>query len=219
MNENADRKKIILYGAGLEGEKFYWKYKNKYDIVCAVDKIHDRKFHGIPVYSFEKLKEMKLDFFIVVAAIGVTYKAIKQGLEEWGRKEFADFVWANDFEKKLCVLYGNCHMIILEEYLLNNPYFFSQYTIKRYFIHRDPYTCTLPTKEEMSSCDLLISQDVREGNSNSVPAMQEVRSWVKEDCKCIVIPNLFGFNIYFPQSIASIDKRKHIGGGRYCVRR
>lgn len=196
----------------MEGEKFYWKYKNKYDIVCAVDKIHDRKFHEMPVYSFEELKEMRLDYFIVVAAIGVTYKAIKRGLEEWGRKEFVDFVWANNFEKKLCVLYGNCHMIVLEEYLSNNPYFFSLYAIKRYFIHNDPYICTLPSKEELSCCDLLISEDVREGNSCSAPAMQEVCSWTKEGCKCIVIPNLFGCHSFFPQSMVSVDKRKHIGG-------
>lgn len=47
-------KKIILYGVGLAGEKFYWAYKNKYQIDYVLDQCNNIFFHNIPVYSFEE---------------------------------------------------------------------------------------------------------------------------------------------------------------------
>ena len=46
-------KKIVLYGAALAGEKFYWAYRNKYQIEYVLDQCNNRFFHNIPVYSFE----------------------------------------------------------------------------------------------------------------------------------------------------------------------
>lgn len=48
--------KIAIYGVGLEGEKFYCRYKKVYEITFAIDKNCNRTFHGIPVYSIEQLE-------------------------------------------------------------------------------------------------------------------------------------------------------------------
>lgn len=45
--------RIILYGCGLTGEKFYWLYKNRCKFIFAIDKHNNRYFHGMPVYSIE----------------------------------------------------------------------------------------------------------------------------------------------------------------------
>lgn len=47
-------KKVVLYGVGLDGEKFYCKYKEQYEFVYAVDKNSGRFFHNMPVYSFKR---------------------------------------------------------------------------------------------------------------------------------------------------------------------
>ncbi len=50
--------KIILYGAGLAGEKFYWAYRKIYEIEYVLDQCNNRWFHNIPVYSFEERGEI-----------------------------------------------------------------------------------------------------------------------------------------------------------------
>lgn len=62
-------RKIVLYGIGLEGEKFYWRWKDEYEIVFCIDKFPKKSFHGVPVYDIckEGITEKIRDYFIVVA--------------------------------------------------------------------------------------------------------------------------------------------------------
>ncbi len=69
MREN--EKKIVLYGIGLEGEKFFWKWKNKYDIVYCLDKKKQNSFHGLSVYSLEEKKAELKEHMIIVTPGGV----------------------------------------------------------------------------------------------------------------------------------------------------
>lgn len=89
-----------------------------------------------------------------------------------GAVEFEDFVWMQDLGKKVAILYGNCHMDVLEKYLMNNPYFYSEYVIKRKLVNF--MSINEPSDEETESCDLLLCQDIREGNELGVLSADEL---------------------------------------------
>lgn len=209
-------KEIVLYGAGFEGEKFYWQYHDKYKIAFAVDQLNNRDFHGLQVYSSDEVLRGGIEKYqIVVAAVWETYLIIKKKLEGMGLTEFEHFTWSTNFGKKLCILYGNCHMRILEEYLCNNIYFIRNYIVRRFFCTYIPNACCLPDESELRNCDLLITQDIRDNSSNPFPGAQKIIKQVPDACRCITIPNLFGYNLFFPQGKAEVDLRGHIGRG--CI--
>lgn len=54
INKNEE---IVIYGAGHEGEKFYYAYGEQYRIRFYIDRMADRSIHGIPVYSLNEKKE------------------------------------------------------------------------------------------------------------------------------------------------------------------
>lgn len=193
---NDDHKDIILYGAGVEGEKFYWAYRGYFRILFCVDRICHRKFHGIPVFDFnEVFRELqKKKNFIVVAAKENAYGEISASLQNIGLKEFKDYVEVGNIERKLAVLYGNCHMGIIKEYLETNPVFVREYKIRYYFLQKEK----IPD-EVLEYCELLIVQDIQEENKYQFLCADQLCNKVNDKCICIKIPNLFGMNIYFPQ--------------------
>lgn len=197
-------KKIAVYGAGLEGEKFYCRYRDKYDIQYFIDKNNNRTFHGIQVYSLEQVESRIGEYYIVVALGMHIYPQIKSMLEENGLTEFNDFCQAEFLDRELAILYGNCHMRVFEKYFRRNPCFMDRYVIRQYLVYmpRDNF----PADEELENCGLLISYDIREENSFGVPSYERLRQKVKSTCRCVKVPNLLcSFNSFFPQIL---------GGGR-----
>lgn len=197
-----NKEKIVVYGTGIDGERFYYKYKETYEIVFYVDKTGNRKFHGLQVYALNEALEKIKNYFVVVATDRAEYNELKK---QWGVKfvEFKNFVWMQDLGKKIAILYGNCHMDVLEKYLINNPYFYSEYIIKRKLVN---YTLVNePSDEEMSECDLLLCQDIREGNELGVLSADELVRKTSPKCISIKIVNLHGYNLFFPQMDRKIN--------------
>ena len=55
---------VILYGTGIEGEKFYQAYRKKYKILYCIDKMYNRPFHGLSIVDFENVAaELKKKLF------------------------------------------------------------------------------------------------------------------------------------------------------------
>ncbi len=198
-----NKEKIVVYGTGIDGERFYYKYKETYEIVFYVDKTGNRKFHGLQVYALNEALEKIKNYFVVVATARAEYNELKK---QWGGVkfvEFKNFVWMQDLGKKIAILYGNCHMDVLEKYLINNPYFYSEYIIKRKLVN---YTLVNePSDEEMSECDLLLCQDIREGNELGVLSADELVRKTSPKCISIKIVNLHGYNLFFPQMDRKIN--------------
>lgn len=199
------RKRIAIYGVGLEAEKFYWNNLDKFEIAFAIDRKARSSFHGIKVYSVEYAVENLPREFIVVTALRRTYQEIRKNLREFGLVEFKDFIWCEFVNRELVVLYGNCHMIAIEDYLMNNPYFCKKYVIKRFCVTEE-----LPRKEELQYCRVLISQDVNEQNKLGVFSAQEIFNMASESCTKVLIPNLYGCNLFFPQLYESGEWKKHL---------
>lgn len=81
-------KKIVLYGTGLEGEKFYSRISNPNGISYCIDKRNHRYFHNKYVYSLdEKIDELK-ECYTVIAAAYQTFLEIRDTLIENGLNEF-----------------------------------------------------------------------------------------------------------------------------------
>ncbi len=190
-------KPIVIYGTGIEAEKFYYRYKEEYEIVFCIDDNRDKRFHGMPVYPLSKVIDKVEDYFIVVAVGHAEYGKVKRLFQGGYLIEFKDFAYVWDVGKKISILYGNCHMGVLEKYLNNNPYFYSEYKI----IRKEVLLISLdvPTDYELSACDLFICQDIRKENELGVPSADELIQKLPAHSKSIKIINLHGFNLFFPQ--------------------
>lgn len=184
---------IILYGIGLEGEKFWVKYHEKYNILYCLDRKQQNSFHGIPVFGIEQKREELKNHKIVVTPVGTAYLEIKRQLEKCELKQFDNFISSKLIEKKLVTIYGNCHMYSLAEYLTNNCYFTKKYFPIYHYIGDED----IPSVEELKYCSIFITQDIRENNEFGMPSAQELCN-LSEGQK-ITLPNLYGCNLFFPQ--------------------
>lgn len=127
------------------------------------------------------------------------YQEISGILNSVGLMEFRDYIPVQMVQKKLVVMYGNCHMMILEKYLLKQREFQRQYVIRRYYIAETDKRKRYPSNNVLAHCQVLITQDIQRNNNLRVPGAKDVIRNTPADCKNIVIPNLYGFNFFFPQ--------------------
>ena len=186
---------IILYGISLEGEIFYYKYKDILDIQYCIDRKEQALFHGYSVFKLtEKIEDLNKHLIIVTATMSV-YEEIKKELTSIGLREFENFIPCTAFGKKLAIVYGNCHMSTLALYLQQNYYFNSEYFIRFYYIGE----WETPSEKELKKCDLLITQDIREKNEFNMPSYMSLVSDIKKEALVVIVPNLYGCNLFFPQ--------------------
>lgn len=181
----------MLYGTGIEGEKFYSCISNQNEISYCIDKRNQRYFHNKYVYSLsEKIDDLK-EKYTVIATTYQTYVDIRDVLFEKGLIEFSDFTHSELYEKsKLAIVYGNCHMEKLCEYLRLNYHFSKRYFIHYYYVGEGK----VPSDIELKNCDLLLTQDVKENNNFKVPSAESLISRLNPNAVKIVIPNLYGCN-------------------------
>jgi hypothetical protein len=193
-------KNIVLYGAGYTAEKFLCLKGQKYKISFCIDKNADRTFHGLPVYSIDDgIKNLDSEIIVVTVDSDDLEAQIKKILIGRGLVENIDFFTLSSFDKKKAVLYGNCHIFVLCDYLQNVPKFGDDYSISVFPLLGNKYS-TPPTEQDLVNCDLLITQDIRENNRYGAPSAENVKGWLSCDAKSIKIPNLFGRNLFFPQA-------------------
>lgn len=198
--------KYILYGTGVDAEKFYYQYHNKLDIIFCVDGKADNNsmFYDLHVYSSSVLVE-HLDAIILVAT-SKYYSDIKRHLEELDYKEFVDFRYCFDIGKKYAIIHGNCHCSVVREYLKSSELFSKEYVFLDW-----PYICERVGDEKvLSICNLFIYQDVRTDNKFGYYMSSEyLLSKLSPECIRIGIPNLYGFPkaFYYKRYELSVGKK------------
>ncbi len=206
-------KKLVLYGVGEYGEKVYYNISRTENIEFCIDRHAGRTFHGKVVYSLEEKKEELKDCFIVIAVEGNACKEIKNNLRNIGLEEYRHFVEWRAFNKKLMIIYGNCHCAALREYFNSNPYFQKEY----YLLWQNVLEDVLPDCI-WKSCNLLVTQDIRKDNSLNMPSADEAEKMVNDGCIKIRIPNLYASHALFPQlksdRSAEENLNRHIGMDR-----
>ena len=158
--------RLVIYGAGLTAEKFLCLYHNKYSISFFIDRNASRKFHGIPVYTLdEAVSYLNNELIVVMAKNERIENEIVTQLDEKGFFEYENYISLRKFNKKLAILYGNCHFSVLEEFFQNVPEFIDEYYIDRYYVGNRDKSKREPLDGEFHRCELLITQDIREQNS------------------------------------------------------
>lgn len=196
---------IVIYGAGLTAEKFLCLYQDKYKISFFIDRNAPREFHGIPVYTLnDAIKFLKDELIVVMARNRHTESELISRLTEKGFCEYEDYIALRKLNKKLAILYGNCHFSVLEEFLNKIPEFQDEYYIDRYYVADRDKSKREPSEDELNRCDLLITQDIKSENELGVMDCFSAKNKVRHG-KTIITPNLYGCNIYFPQAVELDD--------------
>lgn len=185
-------KKYILYGTGIEGEKFIYQHLDIVEqIIYCIDKSHEGYFHGIPIKQIEDAFDC-MKYKILVASVFDTYKKIKQILEQRGCIEFEHFIWTPFFKKQLAVINANCHGEAVSQYLMLSENF-----KKKYAIYPLPPIHLNQEKQidmqVLKNADLYLHQDIRPQNQFSYKFSDEYTlPLLKKDCIQITIPNFVG---------------------------
>lgn len=198
--------RIVLYGTGMFAEKFYYKFREQFSIEYCIDQRKRKTFHGLEVFKpEEKSCDLKTKKVIVAVAGDKQYNAIRKTLIKMGLKEFEDFLWSYELGKKIAILYGNCHFAVLKEYLIRTPSFALEYTIrfKSVYDKEGDDFYRVPSETELRNCSLLIMQDIRNENSHQLLSVTEIKEMAPDCCKIVVVPNLYGYNLFFPQFLKS----------------
>jgi hypothetical protein len=193
-------KKMVLYGTGFRGEKFYSANPDMQFEYCIDTKYAGKHFHDLMVFSFEEKKKEIKDYFVVVAVVQETiYQEIAYLLRDAGLKEFYGFLWDEYmYRRKIALLYGNCHVATICQHLKMNVQFTKNYKAILWDLSKKK-SLQLP-EWIYQNCELLIMQDIREENRYKAMSADELGKKVLNYCRKIVIPNIFGFTALFPQA-------------------
>lgn len=133
--------------------------------------------------------------------------------ETKGFVEFEDFILERYLEKKIVVIYGNCHTTIIGEYIEKCSSFQERYALYRI----DPIqTIDDPSYFErpiFRHCDVFVHQSIRLGNRyGDEYASERIISRLKKDCEVIAIPNVYHLPIcFFPQYSEAAEFKKRNG--------
>jgi hypothetical protein len=198
MESNKEKNGIIIYGTGLEGEKFYSKFRNELHFVGAVDRVK-RNFHDLKLYNIDELVELSKLYYIVVATGEKFYIEIKETLGSVGLVEFRDYIWNGEYNKKIILIYGNCHFVPIVSYMKMQMDICCNYRV-RYFRIGSSDDRQYPSECELRNCDIFITQDIRENNTRNLPGYKTLLNKIDlKKTKIVIVPNLYGCNLFFPQ--------------------
>jgi hypothetical protein len=180
----------VLYGIGLEAEAFLFQHPDIQIDLCIDKHRKETSFHNIPVYRPDIIKKLSKKFFIVAAKSWTIYSDIKRELLVAGLKEFDDFVWCKQFQKKLVLINANCHGNALQTYLNCIKQFSQMYAV--YPIPQVQNNDRIDI-ELLQRADVFIHQDIRTNNISGYYVSDEFTlSHVRKNCLNIVIPNFVG---------------------------
>lgn len=193
--------KYILWGRGVDAERFYYQYRNKINILFCVDSncCEGSRFHELEVYPPEAVDGV--DAKILIATRQYYYE-IKETLTNKGYLEYQDFIYCFDFDKKIVFIHGNCHCRVIKKYLQSSDIF-----SKNYMFGDWPFIFEFDEEgldeQKLKACDVFIHQDIQRNNSKGYCFSDEyILPKLKKDCIEICIPNLYDFPkaMFFSQS-------------------
>lgn len=200
---NKENKAIAVLGLGMDGAKCIYNLQKAgiAPVYCLTNNKKVDYFCGIPVFEIsEKIKE-ELKEYIIIATSKHTYLEIANQLNQYKLKEFEDFLYYSFDRKKIVLLHGNCHMPILEKYLLSSKEFCNTYEI-----YPNPTICE--NKEKIISSNICkninvwIHEDIQAENAYGYYLSDEwIRKNITKEVIDITIPHLFGLGRgFFPQA-------------------
>lgn len=145
--------------------------------------------------------------YVVVASLETTYAEIAIQLKGFGIKEFEDFIYYDWLEKEIVLLHGNCHILVLKEYLKSSTDFCDKYAIYPNPLIYENRTGKIE-ESVLRNCDVWVHEDIREDNPFGYDLSDKgIRESIKPNVLEIIIPHLFGFGkMFFPQAVDRTEK-------------
>ncbi|MCI8763291.1 MAG: hypothetical protein HFG58_01670 [Lachnospiraceae bacterium] len=201
---------IVIYGTGATALKFVLTNKN-IEICSFVEGKNKKKkvfmkdlFPFVPVLLFEEAEVILKKHYTVVASSEDIYWEIKNRLEkEYGLIEFENFEYWETYQKKIAVIYGNCHTVPIKEALKLSKKFNDNYG---FYPLKAVQNMKANGGEGINSevygrCDLFIHQCIWEKNVYGPEyASGNFMKQLPSACTVIGIPNLYRMpKFMFPQ--------------------
>lgn len=195
-----DKNKLAIFGVSFHAQKCLYKLnRDGKDIDCYFDNnLYGETYRGKTVL---KPTQKNVDGkFILVAVSEKYYQTIRKQLIEMGLIEFKDFMYYTLLNKKIAIMYGNCHIEIMKSFLQSSKEF-----MKRYAFYPMPVimemNSSMMTKEVLENCDLFLAQDIRRENPYGEEfSVDIIINKLSSKCVLHIIPNLFKLGgLYFPQ--------------------
>lgn len=210
------KKQYILYGAGWEAERFYYRFDDRNQIEFVIDANKKGTFHGLKIYRFEDIPCDLKNYKIIIATEIAPYFSIRKLLKA---NEYHNYTWSKVIGgsdgRKIVLVNANCYGRAYKEYLLSNQWFNERYriidipAIHEYVKYDDK---DIPG-ELLEACDVYIHQDVRAENQFSYFLSDEyILPRLKRECISVTVPNLVGFGRFLFPTVQGGFKKIDIAG-------
>ena len=201
-------KSINVYGTGDNALEFIITNKNNYivkNVICN-DMDNMETFAGIPVVKCSEAKEIFEVRYTIIASSESKYWDIKEKLERmFNLIEYEHFEYYETYQKKIAIIYGNCHVTPVKCALKKNRWFSAQYGF-----YPIPEIWRISMQEEgidryfsraFDKCALFIHQSIWNKNIYGLKYSSEyLIKKLKAECKIISMPNVYRApRFLFPQ--------------------
>lgn len=189
---------IVIWGTGAAARRFYYTIMSQQDIEVKyfVDNAPVDMFYGHKVY---RPTQENCSKYLVVVASDVYYQNIAVQLTGYGLKELRDFIPYGAIGKEVVLVHGNCHVVVVKEYLKTSETF-----NKRFYLYPLPLIQDNQKRyvkdDLLENCDVFIYQDIRKDNQFDERLSADYLA-AKVHKKKICIPNVFGMGTFlYPQA-------------------
>lgn len=210
------RKEICVWGTGINAVNFTVLHRKQIKVIAYIDNYRtiDSLSIGdeVKVLSPDEAIGLLKKYFVVVAVSENAYWEIKKQLDSMGLVEFFDYCFHEIYEKKIAVLYGNCHMLPIKEGLNLSERFAKEYGF--YPLHPIQNIRTFQNVDFKSKvfehCHLFIHQSIQKNNRyGSEFASENFLKRINKMCKVIAVPNLYGLpKFLFPQISEDLPEKR-----------
>lgn len=210
--ESIRNKRIVVYGTGINAVKCVdWLEKDNFKIEYILD--GDGNGGKFKDYNVYKPSEITLSGkYVIVASSEKVYPEIRKRLVEYC--EFDDFIYYQWLNKEIVFLHGNCHMDIIEQYLLSSSKF-----NERYAIYSTPRICTgnCIDVRKLKYMDVWIHEDIQKDNAFGYEFSDEyIKRFVSKNIFEIIMPHLYGLGAaFFPYAQQENERNVALLNGKY----
>lgn len=195
--------KYNIYGTSKTAVQFLLEHP-EIEVNCFIDaKNNSKSFLNYEVFNPEMAEKQLRDNYTLIATGSVdSYWQIKNYLETvLNLIEFEHFEHVDTYNKKISIIYGNCHSSAVKSALIQSAEFnniYGCYPLKP--------ICQMNSKESFNTkaferCSLFIHQAIRKNNNYGEEyASENLLKRLPVDCIVIAMPNLYRMPLFmFPQ--------------------
>ena len=203
-------KEIVIFGTGSYANSKFGSLRHA-NIKYCVDNDSSKwggEFNGYPIKSPRELCSKPEDLLILICS--TYYPAISRQLEGYGFKKNVHFMHVRDYvnndeyfyrdDRKKVLLYGNCQLPFLTQYLRSSELFNQTYVVyDKAFIN--DFSPDYWSDKLLSEIDLFIYQKVSPSYLGEQMSTDYILKCLSPKCETLSIPNSY-FQGYFPQHIS-----------------